>query len=75
MEGCKAFGAYLVHLGVETSTLTGRYFGAHALNMGMVLLIWEGGGLYVSRVPVVCHSHSGSLVHGDVKKKNLCDSY
>ena len=29
----------------------------------MVLLIWEGGGLYGPRVTVACRSHSGTLVH------------
>lgn len=35
----------------------------------MVLLIWEGGGLYGPRISVVCRERFGALPHGELKKK------
>lgn len=49
--------------GGNQHALRGDIPAAHALRTWMVLLIWEGGGLYGPRVTVACRSHSGTLVH------------
>lgn len=40
----------------------------------MVLLIWEGGGLYGPRISVACRERSGTLLHRELKKKEEISS-
>lgn len=40
----------------------------------MVLLIWEGGGLYGSQISVACRESSGTLLHRELKKKEEISS-
>lgn len=40
----------------------------------MVLLIWEGGGLYGPRISVAYRERSGALLHRELKKKKEISS-
>lgn len=40
----------------------------------MVLLIWEGGGLYGPRISVAYRERSGTLLHRELKKKEEISS-